>query len=187
MERGAFTAAEAGGAVGLSGVCAACAGAAAALEACAEFLKGIDEASYARPCAVMHGGTIGQHVRHALDHYGAALAGARGDVIAYDRRERGTVIETDLAAALALLREIREGLRGIDAARSAAAVRVRVMVDGSSGAEVELGSTLGREVAFAAHHAVHHHAMMSAIGKAMGLRVPEGFEKAPATAFARGG
>ncbi len=163
------------------GVCAAAAGALRALAACAEFLRGLDGASYARPSAVMHKGTIGEHVRHALDHYHAALGGARGEIIDYDRRKRGRAIETDLGAALAELGCIREGLSRIDRRLSATAVRVRVMVNGATGEEIELGSTLGREIAFAAHHAVHHHAMMSAIAKSMGLDAPEGFEKAPST------
>jgi hypothetical protein len=46
-------------------------------------------------------------------------------------------------------------------------------------------STLGREVAFGAHHALHHLAMIRVIaeGPVGGLRgrLPEGFGKAPAT------
>ncbi|MFM9957250.1 MAG: hypothetical protein ACKVZJ_04175 [Phycisphaerales bacterium] len=162
-------------------LCATASCAVAALDACEAFLRGLDGGVYARACAVMHGGTIGQHVRHALDHYAAALAGGRGEVIDYDRRERGTSIETEVGAALSLLGEIRGGLRAIDAERAETAVRVRVMVNGATGEEAEHGSTLGREVAFAAHHAVHHHAMMAAIAKSMGVIVPAGFEKAPST------
>jgi hypothetical protein len=46
---------------------------------------------------------------------------------------------------------------------------------------VELVSTLGRELAFATHHAVHHQAMMKAIAFEFGVEVEECFGKAPAT------
>lgn len=172
---------EAGGKSGQEAGCRAAGAALAAVDACATFLSLLGSERYTRPSPLMHNATIGQHVRHALDHYAAALRGARGEIIDYDHRERGRAVETDLAAALSELMAIRDGLAGIDAQRSADPVRVRVMVNGSTGEEAELGSTLGREIAFAAHHAVHHHAMISAIAQSMGVRVPEGFAKAPAT------
>jgi len=59
-------------------------------------------------------------------------------------------------------------------------VRVRVMLC-ADGQHAELGSTLGRELAFAAHHAVHHHAMVAAIAAEFGLSAPDGFGRAPST------
>ncbi len=59
-------------------------------------------------------------------------------------------------------------------------VRVRVMV-GADGSTAELRSTLARELAFAAHHAVHHHAMVRAIAAEFGREMPEDLGKAPST------
>jgi enolase len=172
---------EAVGAPSNVATCLTAASAAAAVEQCEVFLSGLGADAYVTPSAVMHGGTIGQHVRHAIDHYDAAIAGLRGESIAYDRRERGTRIETDVGEARTRLREIARVLRTVTPSRSASSVRVRVMIESGSGLEAEHESTLGRELAFAAHHAVHHHAMIAAIAKAMGVAVPAGFGKAPAT------
>lgn len=164
-----------------SSICPAASAASNALLACAAFLNGLPDWAYTRPSAVMHHATIGQHTRHALDHYHAALRGSTGGVIDYDHRERGTAIETERGAALSAIDAIRDALARVDRPRAEEQVHVIVMVDSDSGRTVELGSTLGREIAFAAHHAVHHHAMMSAIAREFGLPVPDGFEKAPST------
>jgi uncharacterized damage-inducible protein DinB len=165
----------------MTATCLTAAAAAAAVEQCEAFLAGLGTDAYITTSAVMHGGTIGQHVRHAIDHYDAAIAGLRGESIDYDRRERGTDIETDVGSARVRLREIAQVLRTVTPSRSKSPVRVRVMIESASGLEAEHESTLGRELAFAAHHAVHHHAMIAAIAKAMGVAVPTGFGKAPAT------
>ena len=45
----------------------------------------------------------------------------------------------------------------------------------------DLKSTLGRELFFATHHAIHHHAMMKTIGREFGIEAPAGFGTAPST------
>lgn len=151
-----------------------------ALSQCAQLLESITQPVFVRPSPVMFNGTIGQHVRHCLDHFAAALVALEGETIDYDRRERGTLIETDLAGAIRELNSIRAALAQLDEPRGAMPVRVRVMVD-ASGAEAEHASTLGREIAFAAHHAIHHHAMIAAIARDASVPVPRGFGKAPST------
>lgn len=152
---------------------------AAILHQCAEFIMNLDPEVYRRPCIAMGGSCIGQHVRHCLDHFTAALSAARG-VIDYDHRERDTPIERDPTAALAAIHELIDRLSMLTPADLPMPVRVRVMLT-EMGDEAELGSTLERELAFAAHHAVHHHAMISAIACWMGVATPDGFGRAPST------
>ncbi len=152
----------------------------AVLAATAEFLEAAGDAAYTQPCAAFHSGTIGQHVRHLLDHVAAALAGVGGAEIDYDHRRRDTPIETSRSAALREIQSRRAEAREVTAhvADRPAAVRVMLTADG---AEAVLGSTIGRELAFAAHHAIHHHAMISAIAGELGMTPPPGFGRAPAT------
>lgn len=158
----------------------------ALLRQCSDFLASLADETYRAPSAILMGSTIGQHVRHSLDHFAAAVRAMQGEAIDYDHRERDTPVETSRAAALAAIDALRAPLRTIDAPAAAAAVRVRVMLSGD-GAETDLGSTLAREIAFAAHHATHHHAMMAAIAKEHGVTPPAGFGKAPSTLnFERG-
>lgn len=150
------------------------------LRQCAEFIGRLPPATYSAPSAAVAGSTIGQHVRHALDHFAAAAGAIDGAVIAYDHRERDTPIEHDPAAALAKMAALERAMAQVDAAAGAAPVRIRVMLSGA-GDEATLASTLARELAFATHHAIHHHAMIATIAREHGAEPPAGFGRAPST------
>jgi uncharacterized damage-inducible protein DinB len=152
----------------------------ALLAQCRGFLSDLDDASYTEPCPAMFNATIGAHVRHTLDHFAAAL-GAQGDeAIDYDHRERDTPVEKSVEAAVALIDDIDAKLDALTEADADRDVRIRVMLSGD-GDETRLASTLARELAFAAHHGVHHHAMIASIAMSQGRDVPAGFGKAPST------
>lgn len=162
-------------------ICPAAAAAVCLLEQCASFIDALDDDSYRRTSAAMMGGTIGKHVRHCLDHFAAVVnAASGGGAIDYDHRQRDVPMETDRAEARRAIDGIVTGLRSIHAAASAVPVTVRVML-AADGAEAVLPSSLARELAFASHHAVHHHAMMKVIADEFGVPCPEGFGKAPST------
>ncbi len=152
----------------------------AVLAQCADCLSTLPDDAYAKASPVVMGSTIGQHVRHALDHFAAALASRAGDTIDYDRRVRGGAVEISREEALARIADLRAALNELEADTLAASVRIRVMLSGD-GDEAEIPSTLARELAFAAHHAIHHHAMIAAIVHGFDLQPPEGFGKAPST------
>jgi hypothetical protein len=57
-------------------------------------------------------GSIGEHVRHCLDHISALLAADLSTTLSYDRRQHGTTLETDPAEAV---RQILRLKRGIEA------------------------------------------------------------------------
>lgn len=158
------------------------AAAVALLDQCAAFVRETGDAAYRGESRALAGGTIGKHVRHLLDHYRALLepAVAGGAPIDYDHRERNVPMETDRAVALAAIADVRARLMGMPATELSRRVRVRVMVAGD-GTESVLDSTLGRELAFASHHAVHHHAMIKAIGAEHGVAAGASFGLAPST------
>lgn len=154
--------------------------AAASLEHCAAFLSGVDVEAYTRASARLFGSTIGQHVRHTIDHFAAVTSSLEGLVIDYDHRQRETPVEQDCDAAIEAIRSVAAKLAPLSGDDLAAPVRVKIMVN-AEGAETELGSTLGRELAFATHHATHHFAMISSIATEFGIATPVGFGKAPST------
>jgi hypothetical protein len=55
------------------------------------------------------------------------------------------------------------------------------MLANKEGFEYEIPSTFERELAFSAHHAIHHLAMVKVISDALGVDVDENFGKAPST------
>lgn len=162
------------------------AAACAMLEQCASFVRLLTDEAYMRPSARMFGSTVGQHVRHALDHFESACAGLEGETIVYDRRARGTAVETSREAALELIGRLTGRIGGVGVSQASRPVLVEVMLS-AGGDEARLESTLARELAFASHHAIHHHAMMASLGLEMGVSCPAGFGKAPATLHHEGG
>ena len=158
------------------------AAAVALLEQCAAFIRQTSDDAYRGESRALAGGTIGKHVRHLLDHYRALLdpSVAAGTAIDYDHRERNVPMETDRSAALGAIDELRGRVSAMGELDLARRVRVRVMVAGD-GTESVLDSTLGRELAFASHHAVHHHAMIKAIGAEHGMTAGAAFGLAPST------
>lgn len=153
----------------------------ALLDQLGALLARIDDAAYRADSARLAGGTIGKHVRHTLDHFAAALVGhAQGGPIDYDHRERDVPMETRRDEAARAAARVRDGLAGLAPAALASPVRVRVML-AADGTLAELGSTLGREIAFASHHAVHHFAMIKSIAAEFGCDAGPDFGKAPST------
>lgn len=161
--------------------CQVAAAAIALLDQCEAFVRSVGAREFAAESRTLHGGTIGKHIRHCLDHFRACLdAAGPGAVADYDHRERNVPMETEPARALEAIAQLRSRLGSVCDESLQAPVRVRVMLTGD-GVYAELRSTLGRELAFASHHAVHHHAMLGTIAQELGLPVEPGFGRAPST------
>jgi len=152
----------------------------ALLGQCRTFLQSIDTDHYTTPSQRLMGSTIGQHVRHSLDHYAAALSALEGRIIDYDHRARKTPIESECTAAIAQIDTLSSQIESLAADAMASDVTIRVMLS-AEGETADLRSTLAREFAFATHHAIHHCAMMASIASELGQSIPEGFGKAPST------
>ena len=58
-------------------------------------LSGVDDDVYTPRVATTMADSIGEHVDHCLDHVSALLAADSSLMLSYDRRQRGTAIETD--------------------------------------------------------------------------------------------
>jgi hypothetical protein len=76
----------------------------------------LDDDDYAMPAPGRTTGGIGGHVRHCLDHVAALLASTRTGLCAYDRRQRGTDIESSRAAAIDATTDAMVGVLRLDAA-----------------------------------------------------------------------
>jgi hypothetical protein len=152
------------------------------------------------------GSTLGRQIRHSMDHLEkVALEGLNvvrdNDTpidLHYDVREHGTIHETDIFEArerALFIRDIFDSVRsGVDKdrhelAESSGKKVVRVSFDLPSGVRDDvhlfpLTSTLEREMAFSAHHALHHHRLLRVLAAAgkVGLELrdlPPGFGLPP--------
>jgi uncharacterized damage-inducible protein DinB len=123
-----------------------------------ELLEGITHAAYQHCCDLLPGGTVGAHVRHCIEFYQCLFAGIESGEVDYDARKRNPEIESDQAAALREIRRMQtcEWPR-IESLPRDAPLRVRESLDAWQ------VSSLGRELGFAASHAVHHLALISVL------------------------
>ena len=125
-------------------------------------------------------GSIGEHVRHSLDHVSALLAVGNSDTLSYDHRQRGTAVEADPGAALQQILRLKAGLERWSLRPLDEPIRVRSMVS-SNGQTVSGWSTLARELAFVVSHTIHHQAIIGILLACHGFRVPDRFGHSPST------
>ena len=126
-------------------------------------------------------GSIGQHVRHCLDHVSALVVADPSSCLSYDLRERGTTVETDPAQALRCIQLLRIKVAvGRWATRLDEPICV-ISTVARDGAMLTGMSTLARELAFVLSHTIHHQAMIGLLASLHGSDVPSGFGFAPST------
>lgn len=146
---------------------------------------------YKSPCPIV-GATIGQHVRHSMDHMElAALVATTNPFVSeqipqlhYDLRVRGGTLEHDMEEARKRILHLSDMLKQLlhpypestlhlqnprlplptekSTANSLHLVQANFMLS-SDGVEFGLLSTMERELGFCAHHAIHHMAMIRII------------------------
>lgn len=126
-------------------------------------------------------GSVGEHVRHLLDHISSLVSASPSNVLSYDHRSRGTALETEPSVA------VREMMR-LDAAlerwseRSLDEPVTVVAMMSADGQAVTGWSTLARELAFVMSHTVHHQAIVALLLEQLGVDSPsERFGYAPST------
>ena len=145
------------------------------LDEIAAIVMSSDDATYtARPIAKVSG-SIGEHVRHCLDHISAPVAASASKLLSYDRRVRGTAVERDPAGALRLIMRVKSavdywGERSMDEPICVASMLT------ASGECVTGWSTLGRELAFVNSHTIHHQALIAVLLRWRASRFPIGWD-----------
>lgn len=157
-----------------------CLAADAILDQAEQYIDRVDSDQYVHASVVVPGGTIGKHIRHMLDHFRCAITTDCQEPIDYDHRRRGGSVEEDRDAAKREIATLRSLLGGLEADDLSETVTTRVMLCGD-GHTADLQSTRAREIFFAMHHAIHHNAILKAIGLELGFQCPEGFGTAPST------
>jgi DinB family protein len=139
-----------------------------------------DTSTYtARPLPEMSG-SIGEHVRHCLDHIGALVAASRSQVLSYDRRLRGTAVEADPAEALRQIIRLKAAVDRWSDVRMDDPICVTSLMN-TAGEAVTGWSTVGRELAFVNSHTIHHQALIAVLLALTGGAVPDRLGFAPST------
>lgn len=133
--------------------------------------------------------TIGQHMRHSMDHIELAAAAANPEhrQIHYDIRARGGPDEYDMDHAQIRIERVVDDLTKLSETFQDTAskpVQACFMLSGDP-QEFQMTSTVERELGFSAHHAIHHMALVKIIALET-LQIPpealsSDFGKAPST------
>lgn len=147
----------------------------------ADVLASIHPSIYvARPAAAVSG-SVGEHVRHLLDHVAAFTDAVPGATLCYDQRERGTSVERDPMRALAAVAHLQHRLvSGRDDLRIPVPIAVVTRLT-AAGDSVTAWSTSTRELAFVINHTIHHQALVAVLLAWQGVHVPPRFGVAPST------
>lgn len=148
---------------------------------CMNQLRGLLQALTTAQYRNVHDGqSVGQHVRHILDHYQCLFhAWQSEEVLDYEQRSRRPELETDPQIALAKTDELIRRLRRLNHPPPALlTVRVREISDGAATLS---GSSLVRELAFLASHCVHHLAIIKLLTALGGVSLPAELGVHPAT------
>jgi hypothetical protein len=136
---------------------------------------------HAAPGAPPFAEPVGAHVRHVVEHYEALVRGLPLGVVDYDGRPR----DRQLEASPGLAQDRLLGLRQVLGQWTTDMLDRPVQVLGQGGVtgdfDFSVASSVGRELAFLASHAVHHFALLAAHLQRHGLAVPAHFGKAPGT------
>ncbi|KAI9597331.1 hypothetical protein BDF19DRAFT_420740 [Syncephalis fuscata] len=141
------------------------------------------------------GSTIGKHVRHLCDHFRLLFEGLdatlptdsqdnnenKYTLVDYDRRSAQVPAEKDRVAAQQLIDGLAQRLEKYMLLPATHSVGIRAIVNPAGKDSVLLWSTWGRELWFCVHHAVHHHALIKAIGVEFDIQLPSSFGLAPST------
>lgn len=124
---------------------------------------------------------VGAHIRHVVEHYEALLHAPESGVVDYDARPRDTALESSARLARLRLKALLATLSDAPAGALEGPLRVRGLAGVCGDFGFEFGSTLGRELVFAASHAIHHFAVLTPHCQAHGLAMDSHFGRAPAT------
>ena len=134
---------------------------------------------YVETHALVHGSSIGQHIRHILEFYQQLIVGLDNSEICYDHREREMQIETSIPFTVDRINEIIEHLGKIS---FDAGIDLKACYTQEDEAVVEvLKTSVKRELAYALDHTVHHLAIIKVMLNLGGISTDESFGVAAST------
>jgi uncharacterized damage-inducible protein DinB len=154
------------------------------LEQLRDLVELMPKGMYIAQPAARVSGSIGEHVRHCLDHVSAFTAALSGDELSYDHRLRGTTLEIEPRTAVDEIERLFVRLARVPPTSLDRQITLTALV-AAGRPPLTTRTTIGRELAFVVQHTIHHFALVAVLVEWQGGRVPHGFGLAPSTAAAR--
>lgn len=146
-----------------------------------ELLKEIPHTDYTEIRQPFFHSSIGQHIRHILDHFTALQSGFDQDFVNYNIRHRHSQIEQLPELAKVQCETLQQWLGNLVQEDLDKSFIVESEISVSHQHSVKVRSNLARELLFVNSHAIHHYAMIKVIRLLQNAEVPSEFGFAPAT------
>ena len=146
------------------------------------YLTSVSEENYSAIVSPNFVSSAGSHIRHIIDHYDSIILGLENELIDYDKRERGSKVESSPALAIAKLNAIAEWIQSLSSEVLSRTITLATEVSVTHKDIQKVPTTVARELIFASSHAVHHYAMIAQISFAQENVLSQTFGLAPATA-----
>lgn len=128
--------------------------------------------------------SIGEHLRHCVEHFTLLLDGLHTGSIDYDARRRNVELERCSTLFVATIHNIATQLRSLDETAMARPLNVRMLFIPNA-EPIGVVSTLGRELGFLSSHAIHHIAIVKMLAQSLGASLPEEYGLGHATVLHR--
>lgn len=124
--------------------------------------------------------SIGEHLRHCVEHFSLFFEGLNTGVIDYDARKRDIELESSTSTFIAAIRNIATQLKSLDETAMTKSVNVRTLFVPHA-SPIKVASTLSRELAFLSSHSIHHIAIVKMIAHSLGTSLPNEYGLSHAT------
>lgn len=141
----------------------------------------IDNESLSQVISPYFSGSIGQHLRHVVDHYVNLFNGIADGLVNYNRRNRFCSVETSIDDCRKAFHDVQAQIVELTAEQLTQTVSVITEISISEHDDALVESNVDRELVFISSHAIHHYAMIKIIRQMQGAQVPANFGFAPAT------
>ncbi|MDR5899920.1 DinB family protein [Halomonas vilamensis] len=145
-------------------------------------LPRVEPEAYQRLLGAQSTQSLGRHVRHVLEHYqtllDACTALATPTTLDYERRQREAALENDPAQALARVKMLQDTLATLTVMPHDTPLTLRYPIKAN---ELDIPTSLGRELAFLTSHSVHHMALIGLLCEILGITLPKEFGVHPST------
>lgn len=140
----------------------------------------VEEEVYANSIEPLSTSSIGDHMRHVIEHYQRFLIGTKDGCVDYDARLRDKRIAEDRQFAGSVIAQVMDGLEELPTEDGPLTVKVAVSADGKRDIPATLSST-NRELQYLQAHTIHHYALIALMLKNQGEQPPDDFGFAPST------
>lgn len=123
----------------------------------AHIVDQIEGEDFVKPCSLLGGSSVGQHMRHTLEFFICLESGCACGTVNYDKRAHDKLIESDQHIARSAIQKIMDFINRQNGDFSLT-LEVGYALDSEE--SIKISTNYFRELTYNIEHAVHHMAIM---------------------------